>query len=948
MSLTWLPLVGLLLASQQPGPAAPLPPRIAFEDSGQIDPARLRQLATEMSLPIAVRIHAPAGAAAHSEFTDKLTSYRRAGVPLWITVRSPNSLADAEAWRQALAAILQEHGDGVAILEITVSGEQAALSAFSVKLAATEARSARQSIRIALGGSLVDDAAALSTLYSADLAPYIDLLVVSDAAADPARKVLVRVDSTATLAVAGVSTGADRGSPERLIDLVLEDLGSDVSIRAWHASDPVETLRALAHSAPLLKSEMSRLDASATRLRLSVGGRDVTDAYRFRVLFDERTFATHLVYWGDARAELLDVAATLAMGGTPVVRDLQRGSRVPAANFKRDDVSGSINLQVPLTGGPMVVDFNEGAIEVFADRSDVSATRALSVAEIIARHQQQQRAQDFAVLNYSADARMAQHFRPTMADAGYDVVTENRYYVSGTDIEWEELSFSVNGAKWGPDRPPFPMLQAEKVLSLPLQLRFGNDYRYELRGTEVVDEFDCYVIDFQPIGSGVALYRGTVWIDRATFARVRVQTVQSGLPAPVVSNEETQHYTPVANIGGRPVFLFSRMSARQILMVAGRNVLVEKTVGFTNFQVNHRDFAEARESARASNRVMYKETDQGLRHYIKEGEARVVSTRPSSSVKAMAIGVTIDPSYGFPLPIFGINYLDFEFGNPDTQLALLFGGVLAAGNIQRPKLGSTPLDASVDFFAIAAPSSDRLYGPEGEREDQRVLTWPLSTGLNLGWQYTAFQKAQFQYQFRFDGYVRDRTTSESFALPASTITNGVGGAWEYRRAGYSVVANGTWYRRRSGEEPAYTKYTASISRDWYFRAVHKIHLNGAWFGGQRLDRFSKYQFGMFDDTRIHGVPASGLRFQELTMARGSYSFNLLDLYRLDLFLEQAWGRDRDVARAWRPVTGLGAAANLRVPWNMILRAEGGKSLLPSGYRDVGSTTLQILLLKPLR
>jgi hypothetical protein len=84
------------------------------------------------------------------------------------------------------------------------------------------------------------------------------------------------------------------------------------------------------------------------------------------------------------------------------------------------------------------------------------------------------------------------------------------------------------------------------------------------------------------------------------------------------------------------------------------------------------------------------------------------------------------------------------------------------------------------------------------------------------------------------------------------------------------------------------------------------------------------------------------------MARGSYSFNLLELYRLDLFLEQAWGRDRDVAREWRPVTGVGAAANLRVRWNMILRAEGGKSFLPTGYRDVGSTTFQILLLKPLR
>ena len=230
------------------------------------------------------------------------------------------------------------------------------------------------------------------------------------------------------------------------------------------------------------------------------------------------------------------------------------------------------------------------------------------------------------------------------------------------------------------------------------------------------------------------------------------------------------------------MFLFTRMSARQILMVAGRNVLVEKSVAFTNFHVNERDFSAARDAARASNRVMYKETDQGLRHYVKEGEVRVVSSRPSSSVKAMAMGVTIDPSYAFPLPIFGINYIDFEFGNPDTQLALLFGGVLAAGNIQRPKLGSTPLDASADFFAIAVPSSDRIYGPDGELEDQRVLTWPLTSGINLGWQYTAFQKAQFQYQFRFDGYARDRTTSESFELPPSTVTNGFGGAWEYRRA----------------------------------------------------------------------------------------------------------------------------------------------------------------------
>ena len=105
---------------------------------------------------------------------------------------------------------------------------------------------------------------------------------------------------------------------------------------------------------------------------------------------------------------------------------------------------------------------------------------------------------------------------------------------------------------------------------------------------------------------------------------------------------------------------------------------------------------------------------------------------------------------------------------------------------------------------------------------------------------------------------------------------------------------------------------------------------------------------MFDDTRIHGVPASGVRFGELAMARGSYSFNIFEQYRLDLFLEQAWGRDRAFDAAWQPITGLGVAVNFRAPWNTILRVDVGKSLLPARYRDVGSTTLQILLLKPLR
>ena len=64
------------------------------------------------------------------------------------------------------------------------------------------------------------------------------------------------------------------------------------------------------------------------------------------------------------------------------------------------------------------------------------------------------------------------------------------------------------------------------------------------------------------------------------------------------------------------------------------------------------------------------------------------------------------------------------------------------------------------------------------------------------------------------------------------------------------------------------------------------------------------------------------------MARGSYSFNIFEQYRFDLFLEQAWGRDRRGRAAGSRITGLGAAFNLRAPWNTILRADFGKSFLP--------------------
>ena len=104
---------------------------------------------------------------------------------------------------------------------------------------------------------------------------------------------------------------------------------------------------------------------------------------------------------------------------------------------------------------------------------------------------------------------------------------------------------------------------------------------------------------------------------------------------------------------------------------------------------------------------------------------------------------------------------------------------------------------------------------------------------------------------------------------------------------------------------------------------------------------------MYDETRIHGVPAAGVRFPDLAMLRGQYSFNLLEMYRLDLFAEQALGRDRDPGTRWRSITGLGLGFNLHGPFRTLVRGEGGKSFLPKLYSGAGSWNAQIMFLRPL-
>jgi hypothetical protein len=968
----------LLATAVQPSAAAPSLRGIAIDERLDTEP-----LPTDLPapLPLIVRLaidwqeFTGQASGAFERLQERLALYQTRHVRVVLAFGAfPTTDTAVEPWRQVLRAVVDRVRGKVDAYQVgevpTAAPPDVNQYAYLLKLAAVQIRSVDSGALVVQGTIPAVATEWQELMFAAGIAPYVDGVAIGGpaqeedesfpAAVQRMAALVERQHPSAIMLVGAIHLPANVNvATSRLIDTEVRTLGTRIQVNVYTAdAGPLKAaLAAAARLTDLIAGDLVTLDERAADLRIIQGTSQATSAVAHRLLYSLTGFDTFFVYWGASNASTIDVEVSVANATALMVRDPITGKTEKPARVETDASGKHLHLTLPIADHPLVLDFNFGAPNAYAQRSEVETEGLPRVEEIIFRYQQAQAAQDGVLQNYITHVRIEQHFHPSPADPAYNMVTENRLFSDRSGVEWEELSFELNGAKWTANRPAFPLVQAEKVLSLPLDLRLNQDYAYHLDGVDIVDRRPAFVVRFDPIDSTHALYRGTVWIDRRTFVRLKIQAVETKLSGPVVSNDETQLFELAGELQGRPIWLLHRLVSKQIFLIAGRNVLIEREVHLADFVLNVPEFETERSAARATNRIMYRDTDEGVRYLVKKGETRVVSNQMTTSARAFAIGTDVDPSFDYPLPIGGINILDFNFLNRNMQLALLYGGVIALGNIQHANLWGGKFDASVDFFGLALKANDDVFDRQGKRAGERVNRIPVSTGFNVGYQLTPFQKVSGHYEFKYDAYFRAAETAATFAIPPSTATHGEGVGYEYRRQGYSLIGNvaayqrATWKSWGSGDgfhsdDRTFTKYDLGLSKDFIFSTFHTIHLNGTYFGGQRLDRFSMYEFGLFDATRMHGVP-SAVRFAELGMLRGSYSFNLFDQYRFDLFVDHASGRDPQGDNAWRQVTGTGVRLNLRAPRNTILQLDVGRSFLPDVYRGAGSTVLQVLLLKPL-
>jgi hypothetical protein len=634
--------------------------------------------------------------------------------------------------------------------------------------------------------------------------------------------------------------------------------------------------------------------------------------------------------------------------------DLASGETIALRDVRRTSGDG-LAVTVDGPGQVVVLGLERRSIEELAgfdERIDVSDTRQIPVEEILRRLQAFEDDQDRRLDHYQAVNTL--QLRLQAEQGSVEVAYRgNFFYRRGEPFDWVWKEFFFSGIKWRSKRlPEVPLIQPEKVASLPVEIRLTKDYGYRLRGTATLDSRDCWVIDFKPIapGPGRSLYQGTVWVDREIFARVRTRATQVGLEGEVLSNEETVFFRPLDESGSptawsRDSFILPlRTVGQQTLSILSVTLPVERESNLSDIRINGDDFDTNREISLASDATMVRDTDDGLRYLRRNASGeRVVDEKSDTNRLFLVGGVFWDESVDYPLPLAGLNYLDLDFKNTGNQLNVFFAGALLNVAMSDPSLFSSRWNAGATANGIFFKRTDELYRDGVVVPEEEVTSRTASGSVFVGRPLATFLTADLTYGFRHEKYGSSDETSGDFVVPQDTWTHTLEAGLTYAREGYRVGLSGSFNTRSDWEfwglpenleydpdQKDFTRWRATFAKTWWLPKFRNITVSAEHLDGENLDRFSGYDFGIFGDSTVAGYQSGLVRAHRANGLHLSAGVNYLDRIRFDAEVDAVWASNDTTGLDNELLSGFGVGGSLTLPWQLVTNFEIGYALTGPG------------------
>lgn len=605
-------------------------------------------------------------------------------------------------------------------------------------------------------------------------------------------------------------------------------------------------------------------------------------------------------------------------------------------------------VDVPAGGATVVRIGRLAAIDLggFAEAVDVVGTRQMPVEEILQRLQAFEDDQKRRLLNYEATYTQHLRYRPNGRMEPIEVTFAGPFFFrQGQGFDWVWKDFKVAGVAWKGRIPELPLIQPAKAAAMPMEIHLDRRYDYRLRGTAVVQDRDCWVVDFEPAESEdeAGLWKGTVWVDRKVFARVKTRALQLGLSGEVLSNEETAFFEPVDAAGQvvgwaeRGLVLPTRVVGQELQSILNATVQVVKESALSGITINREGFDQRLAAAHAGDSTMVRETPEGMRYLDREddGTRTVQEGFDEDRVFGLA-GTYYDASFDYPLPLIGINYFSNDVAGTGAQANVFFAGIFVNANIADPSFFGSRWDAGARLGGVAIAGEQDLYRSGVEVEGETIESRGGGLDLFLGHPLGSFGKIDFTYALDYDSFGRADDTAEDFVVPESTFTHSLGIELTYSRAGYRLSAEtfafersdwGPWGLPGSGDyDPAhkdYMRWRIGLTKSWWVSGYTKLGLRLEHLDGQDLDRFSKFGFDTFGDSRIAGYQRGLITAESANAIHLSYGFNLAELLRLELRGDAAWATDEATGLDNELLAGLSLNGTLVGPWQTVVNFDIG-------------------------
>lgn len=628
-------------------------------------------------------------------------------------------------------------------------------------------------------------------------------------------------------------------------------------------------------------------------------------------------------------------------GGDETVFKISRTAAVLALNLKEDFFA---------------VHFFPRKQKLAQSRYNVNVTGMyrLSAEEIIARVRAWKARQKSYLKAFTATMTTSLRLRIGNLKEAFDLTIKGPMFSErDKPYDWVWNEFYVNGVKWKSKRvPKIPLLQPEKVKIMPLDINLTEEYDYSLVGETTTAGQRVYIVDFQPRKGlkTTSLYRGRIRVNAQTFAVLREHLVQLNLKGEVLSNVETRYFKPIS--GSAQAWLPTSVIGHQVFSTAGQITNIERKVTLMDIVINPQNFHTLKEQALQSTFQMVRDTQKGLRYLIKDKKSgqRKVEWETKKSQLFGVLGGFYDSSIGYPIPMLGFNYMNFNLGGKGRQVNVLFGGVMLTANYSDPSFMGTKIDLGANLVAVAFPFKNRVYQRDTstEIEEERLKRLPFRFQVNSGFPLGTYLKYTSIFFFEYNKFSLAKTTGDGFILPQNTLALGWRSRFNINVKGFRLVLSGEIARRLrwkswgipgsdyfNPNQQSYVRWRAVLDKDFFLSPFRKIHLTASYFDGLRLDRFSAYKFGFFNELSMHGYMSGVVQATRAFMFNLSYGYSLGKAFRLELFYDSTWVTNPTNDYHNTYFSGTAISGTINVPGlNGILRFEAGMPVVNNGIKGV--------------